>query len=459
MAKKKYDILANSIIELVGGKENIKSVTHCITRLRFTLKDESIATDDEIKKLDQVIDIVKSGGQYQVVVGSIVNDVYKEVVAITGLGDNPMIMEEEENEKFSWKSLPKKGLDYLISCFVPAIPAISGAGMIKVLVVLLTTLNVLSSDSTTYTILNTIGDGIFYFLPFVVAINAANKLKVNPMIALALAAVTMHSDFTALSSLETPVTFFGITVSVVDYASQALPMVFGVLLLKYVDKFATKISPKIISVFLISMIDLLIVAPIVILIIGPVSIWLSNVLFAFCNATASLGWLAVGLNAILFPLMVLTGTHMATMPLIVQLFAVQGYDSIFLVSGLAANIAQAGAACAVAVKTQNTKLKSTGYSATASALVGITEPALYGVNLRMKKPFISMLIGAFIGGCFCGLFGLQVSTFVSPSLLTCAIFSPEGKSILFAFLGALISFVATFVVTYLVGFEDLPEEE
>ncbi len=451
-----YKEIAEKIIENVGGKENVKDMTHCVTRLRLVLKDETKANDDAVKNIDDVINVVKSSGQYQVVLGPIVSDVYKNAVEIANVSEKPVI--ENENDKFNWKDFPKKALDYVVSCFTPAVPAFAGAGMVKVLAVLLTTFGVLSSDSTTYTILNTIGDGIFYFLPFVVAINAANKLKVNPMVALALAAVTLHTNFISLGTLETPVTFCGITVSVVDYTSQALPMLFGVLLLKYVDKFATKISPKIFSVFMISMIDLLIVAPIVILVIGPASIWLSNLLFAFCNATSSLGWLAVGINAVLFPLMVLTGTHNATVPLVIQMFATQGFDQIFLVSGLAANIAEAGAACAVALKTKNKKLKSTGLSASASALVGITEPALYGVNLRMKRPFISMLIGAFIGGCFCGLIGLQAPTFATPSLITCAIFVPQGKSMLLGFLAVLVSFVATFVVTYLIGFEDLSEE-
>ena len=241
-------------------------------------------------------------------------------------------------------------------------------------------------------------------------------------------------------------------------ASQALPMMIGVWLLKYVDKFATKISPKVVSVFLVSMIDLLIVAPIIILVVGPAAVGFSNVLFGLCTAMMKWGWLAVGINALLFPLMVLTGTHNATIPLIVQLFATQGFDPVFLVCGLAANIAQAGAACAVAVKTKNKALKSTGFSATVSAMLGITEPALYGVNLRMKKPFISMLIGAFLGGCFCGLIGLQAPAFATPSLITAALFVPQGKSVLLGFLAVLVTFVITFVITYIIGFKDLEEE-
>ena len=229
------------------------------------------------------------------------------------------------------------------------------------------------------------------------------------------------------------------------------------MVLKYVDKFVTKISPKIISIFMISMLDLLIVAPLVVLVVGPISVAATNFFFSLCMKMMNWGWLAVGINALLFPLMVLTGTHNASIPLIIQMFATQGFDPIFLVSGLAANIAEAGAAAAVGVKTKNTDLKSTAMSSAVSAMLGITEPALYGVNLRMKRPFIGVLAGAFLGGCFCGLIGLQAPAFATPSLITCALFVPQGKSVLLGFAAVAVSFVVTFVITYLLGFKDIEE--
>ncbi|MDO4467393.1 MAG: PTS transporter subunit EIIC [Bacillota bacterium] len=446
--------LALAIIEKVGGKENISNVTHCVTRLRLVLKNADQADVEAVKGLEGVINVVISGGQHQVVLGPIVGDVYEEAVKVVGVVTPAT---EEVAQPKSWKDIPKNVLDFVISCFVPAIPVFAGAGMIKVLAVILSTVGVLQMGDSTYTLLNTIGDAIFYFLPFVVAINAANKLKVNPMLALALAAVCLHPNFISLVNGETPATFCGIALSAADYSAQAIPMMFGVWLLKYVDKFMQKVSPKILSVFLVSMVDLLIVAPIIILVVGPISIALNNVIFGACAGMMSWGWIAVGINAALFPLMVLTGTHNASIPLIIQMFATIGYDPIFLVSGLAANIAEAGAAAAVAVKTKNKTLKSTASSATVSAMLGITEPALYGVNLRLKRPFIAMMIGSFIGGCFCGLIGLQAPAFATPSLITCALFVPQGKSILFGFLGLIVSFVVTFVIAFIMGFEDIKE--
>lgn len=451
-----YNQMAQTIVELVGGKENIKSLTHCVTRLRFVVKDESKVNVDEIKKIENVINVVKSSGQYQVVLGPIVNNVFAEAIKL--VGDTHEEVVEDKPQKKSLKDLGKSLLDTIVSCFVPSISVIAGAGMIKVLVVLLSTIGVLQAESTTYIILNTIGDGIFYFLPFFVALNACKKMDVNPALGMALAAIVLHPSFTGLANSETAVTFAGLPVQVLDYSAQAIPMIFGVWLLKYVDKITQKVSPKILSVFMVSMLDLLIVAPIIILAVGPISIWISNILFIACKAMQQWGWIAVGINALLFPLMVLTGTHNATIPLIIQMFATQGFDPIFLVCGLAANMAEGGAALAVAVKTKNKTLKATSFSATFSALLGITEPALYGVNLRMKRPFISMLIGAFVGGCFCGLLGLQAPAFVTPSLITCALLVPSGKSVLLGFLAAALSFIVTFIIACIIGFEDLSEE-
>lgn len=303
--------------------------------------------------------------------------------------------------------------------------------------------------------MNVIGDGIFYFLPFIVAINAAKKMNVDLFLAVSLAAIVMHPNLSAMGETGTTVSFFGVGLKIMNYSAQALPMIFGIWLLKYVDRFADKVSPDLVKVFLKPMISLLIVAPIVLIVIGPVAIYLSDLFFQLCLFMQSWGWLAVGINAVLFPIMVLTGTHNATIPLIVQMFASQGFDAIFLPSGMAANIAQAGAACAVAVKTKNKELRGTAYSATLSALLGITEPALYGVNLRMKKPFISVLIGAFLGGSIIGLVGLSAPSFVTPSLLTIAVFAGHSHFLL-GLMTVPLTFIITFVVTYIMGFDDLP---
>lgn len=457
-----YKQMARQIVERIGGKENIKNVTHCVTRVRFELIDGEKADIEAIKSISGVLGCVISGGQHQVVIGPEVKNVYLAVMEELGQDGKTAAAAQASSapsvkEKKTVKGLAKQALDTLISCFVPAIPAIAGSGMIKVVAVLLNYVGLLDTASSTYTILNTIGDGIFYFLPFFVAYNAAKKMQVDIFLSMVLAAIVMHPNLSALADAETPATFFGIGVTIMDYSAQALPMIFGVWLLKYVDRFADWISPKIVKVFLRPMISLLIVAPIVLIIIGPAASVLSNLLFQACTIMQSWGWIAVGINALLFPLMVLTGTHNATIPLIIQMFALQGFDAIFLPSGMAANIAQAGAACAVALKTHNRELRSTGLSATVSALLGITEPALYGVNLRMKRPFIAVLLGALIGGAYIGVVGLTAPTFVTPSLITIAIFMGNGVNKLLGLSTIVVTFAVTFVITYLLGFKDLDE--
>ena len=449
--------LAEDIVRLVGGKENISSMTHCVTRLRFALKDNAKAEKEEIKKLDGVISTLESGGQLQIVLGPAVGEVYKE--ASTLVGD--LAAGEVDVEAEALKGIGgylKSALDTLIACFVPSISIIAGAGMIKVLAVLLSSAGLISSDSSTYTLLNNvIGDGVFYFLPFLVAYNAAKKMNVDVMASMALAAIILHPNFLGLGETGTTVGFFGLPITIMDYSAQAIPVILGVWLLKYVDKFADKVSPNLVKVFLRPMIDLLIVAPIMLAVIGPVSGILSNMFLAFCEFCNRFGWLAVGINAAIFPLMVLTGTHNATIPLLVQMFMTQGYDNVFLPSGMAANIAEAGAAGAVALKTKSKKMRGTALSATFSALLGITEPALYGVNLRLKKPFIAMLIGSAIGGCIMGLVKITAPTFVTPMLLTAPIFLGQCPNPIIGFLSIPLTYVITFVITYLFGFEDVED--
>ena len=451
-------VLAENILSLVGGKENISNMTHCVTRLRFALKDNAKADREGIKKLDGVISVLESGGQLQIVLGPAVTDVYKEASALVGdLAGGEVAADADKGSK-SVGSFFKGILDTLIACFVPSISVIAGAGMVKVLAVLLNSAGLIAADSSTYTLLNNvIGDGVFYFLPFLVAYNAAKKMNVDVMTSMALAAIILHPDFLGLGEVGTKVSLFGLPVTITNYSAQAIPVILGVWLLKYVDRFADKVSPNLVKVFLRPMIDLLVVAPIMLVLIGPASSILGDLFFKFCELCNRFGWLAVGINAALFPIMVLTGTHNATIPLLVQMFMTQGFDNVFLPSGMAANIAEAGAAGAVALKTRSKKMRGTALSASFSALLGITEPALYGVNLRLKKPFIAMLLGSAIGGCIMGMVKITAPTFVTPMLLTAPIFLGKCPNPIIGFLSIPLTYVITFVITYLFGFEDVKD--
>ena len=447
--------LASSIIEKVGGKQNVTSVTHCVTRLRFSLKDESLAKTKEIEKLEGVIGVKISADQYQIIVGTIVEDVYKEIDKMLDHNDET----KHHKSKPTIKGLAKQALDTLVSCFTPTIPVIAGSGMIKVLLVVISSLGWMSADSSTYATLYFIGDAVFYFLPFFVAFNAAKKMNVDIFLSMTLAAILLHPNLLALGELSSYTGFFGMGLQILNYSAQALPVIFAVWLLKYVDKFADKISPNLVKVFLRPMISLLIVAPIMLILIGPASSVVGDWFATLAKIMMDWGWLAVGINAAIFPLMVLTGTHNATIPFIIQLFATQGFDPIFLPSGMAANVAEAGAAGAVAFKTKNKALRGTALSASFSALLGITEPALYGVNLRLKKPFLAVLIGGLIGGCYIGFVGLTAPTFVTPSLITIPVFIGTGVNFLLGLSSIPVVFIITFIITYFIGFEDIEDDQ
>jgi len=452
--------LAKSILKDVGGQGNVTGVTHCVTRLRFTLNDEGVVDKAHLEATAGVIGIAENAGQFQVIIGPAVGEVYDEVTKLVGdvAKADAADAEKPAGSRKGVAGLAKEALDTLISCFTPAIPAMAGAGMVKVLAALLLAGGLVAADSTSYILLNSIGNAFFYFLPIFVAFNASKRMGVDTMLSMTLAAILMSPEILAAAAeTGTTVGFFGLPLTILDYNAQALPIIFSVWLLKYVDKFADKVSPNVVKVFLRPMIDILVVAPIMLIVIGPAALVLGNFFMQLCAIMSTWGWIAVGINAFLFPLMVLTGTHNATIPLIVQMFAAQGFDPIFMPCGLAANMAEAGAAGAVALRTKNKALRSTALSATVSALLGITEPALYGVNLRLKKPFVGVLLGALLGGCYIGLIGLAAPTFVTPSVITAPIFVPEGVNLLLGLSCVPVCYLITFAITLLLGFEDVPE--
>lgn len=463
-----YKEMAQNIISDVGGKENVRSLNHCYTRLRFSLKNETRAQTKVIEDLDGVLSVVQSGGEYQVVIGPEVNGVFKAIQDNKLLseeqlnggasGQNPISV-EKNNEKKGLKYYAGRGLDIFVSCFTPIIPVIAGAGMVKVLIAILQSMNLINAHSSTFLILNAIGNGVYYFLPFLVAVTTSRVLKADTFISLAVTSTIMYPQLSQLAAKGPKmISFLNVPMQIVDYSSQALPIILAVLVVKYVDKFSDKITPNLVKTFLKPMITLLISIPVVLWVFGPAAAWLGNLFTQFTVLMNQWGWIAVGLNAALFPILVLTGTHNALIPLMVQMFATQGFDAVLVPSGLAANIAESGAAAAVGVKSKDRKMKSTAMGATISALFGITEPALYGVNLKLKRPFIGVLLGSLIGGSFAGLLHVTAYSFVAPSILSLPIFIGKNSNIITAILTVLVTFVATFIITWLLGFKEINKE-
>lgn len=455
-----YKQVAKEVIANVGGKENVQELNHCYTRLRFKLRDVGKANKEALEQIDGVMSVVNSGGEYQVVIGTEVSSVYdailsQKLINTENAGNSPAEPVAETGKK-NFKYYVDLVLDVITACFTPIIPVIAGSGMIKVLNAILVSCHVLTQTSQTYILLNAMGDALYYFLPIFVAATAAKRLKADMFTSMTVAAIMLYPKLTQLAAKGNgTISFIGIPMKLLDYSSQALPIVLVVLLVKYVDKLSDKITPNLVKTFLRPMLTILISAPIALIVLGPVTQWLSSGFTAFTITMNKWGWIAVGLNAALFPFLVLTGTHNALIPLMIQMFATQGFDPVLVPSGLAANLAEGGAAAAVAVKTKDSKMKSTAVGATISALFGVTEPALYGVNLRLRRPFVSMIIGSFLGGAVGGLLHLTAYAFVSPSILSLPIFIGKNSNLLTAIISSVASFGITFVVAYLIGFKDL----
>ncbi|MDR6724516.1 PTS system beta-glucosides-specific IIC component [Paenibacillus amylolyticus] len=454
---------AEELLKHVGGSENIESASHCVTRLRLSIKDMSRVNDQAIKTLKDVNGTVNQGGQYQIVIGPKVEQVYKEfeIAASKDQAVSPS-NEVKNSETPKKKNVFSRMIDVLMSCFIPIIPVIAGSGMIKVLCTILVSAGVLTNESSTLQILSLMGDGVFYFLPFFVAFTAAKKFNTDHFAAMVMAAILLHPNLMAMSAEgATSTSFIGIPLQLLSYSSQAVPIILAVWLMSYVNPIADRLSPAMVKVFLRPMLTILIVAPVMLIVFGPLGDFLGGYFGKFVDVMNTWGWIAVSINALIFPFLVITGTHNALIPLIITMFATKGFDPVLIVSGLVVNIAQAGAAFAVALKTKNNQMKGIGLSAGVASLFGITEPALYGVNLRLKRPFIAVLIGSTLAGAVAGITGVTAYSFVSPSIISLPIFiGDEGFiSLVWVILSVITSFVLTFIFVWLLGFKDPVDEE
>lgn len=450
--------LANDCISLIGGKQNIQSVAHCFTRLRFTLKNQSLADLKTIKGLDGVLDVQEVGTQTQIVIGPGVQEIYREVVDILGdLKDSNQAGKKQEHVKGKW--LPKL-FDTVTGIFGPIIPIITAAGMVKAVLAILVLLG-LSKDSQEYYMINFISDATFYFFPIFLGFSSGNKFGCNPYLAAVIGGVLLHPNFTALLEAGDPVHFFGAPVVLYKYASSVLPIILITLFMSYVQRFAEKISPNFIKAILVPLLVIGITAPIGLLIIGPIGAILGDGLAACVSyLDNNIPFLVPTLMGAFCPLLVFVGMHNALTPLASISLASTGFETIQGPGMLASNIAQGAASLAVALKSKNQKNKQLAFSASATALCGITEPALYGVTFKYKRPLIAVMIGGGVAGLYAGLTHLVRFSFGSPGFPTLPVFIGEDPSnFRNAVITLIISFVITFILTWILGFKEEKDDQ
>ncbi len=457
-----YVKTSKDILEAVGGKENVVSATHCMTRLRLVLKNESKADDKKVEAIRGVKSIIKQGGQYQVVIGNEVSNLFKEFEKLGNFSEDG----GAEAVKPTGNPI-QRVFGFVAGCMTPLLPAMLGTGMVKVLLTLLTTFGVMSDQNPTYVIFYGMADSFFYFLPLFLAVTIAKKMRGSIPLFMVIGAMFCYPDIVSLLAngmegyelgtfIGMPCTYLFGVIPVVQatYTSSVIPILLMAPVMKWVEDFADRVSPNVLKAFLKPMIFCLICTPIALCILGPIGAIVGNgmasVFSAMYNAVP---WLTVAILSAAMPFIVMTGMHYALIPLCMNNLATLGYDVIVMVTMFASNIAQGGAAFGVAAKTKDTDIRSEGIACGISATVaGVTEPAMYGINLRFGKPMVGAVIGAGLSGLFLGLTGVKGFTMGgSPSFLTVITFIGGDvnpmRGLYLGLLGGAISAVVAFLIS------------
>ncbi len=452
-----FKTMASSILSGIGGKENVSQVVHCATRLRFTLKDDTKADTEAVKKIKGVLSVVNAGGQYQIVIGPDVPQVYQEILSQGGFEASAAV-EDPEAEKADNRSRLSKILEGIASIFQPIIPAITGAGLLKAIMALLSAIGWLKSGTQTYTILNAMADAAFYFMPILLAASCARKFKCNQGTAMALAGILVYPAFIELMKGD-PVTFLGfLPVTKATYTSSVIPIILGVWFMSLVEHFMQKISPKAIKFFSVPLVSLFVGGTVTIVVLGPIGAWLSDVIkmfFEWLNSVAP--WIVPTLVGIVTPLLVMTGTHYGLIPIGTNNLATVKWDTVVGPGMLVSNVAQGAAGLAMGIRSKNPDTKQQASSAGLTGVLGITEPVLYGVNLKYTFPLYAAMIGGGIGGLFLGITRTARFAAGSPGLLVLPAYIPTEETkalgytmsnLVFAIIGVIIAMAISFIACW-----------
>lgn len=469
----KYHELAEKIVKNVGGKENINSLTHCITRLRFKLKDESKANDDVLKNMDGVVTVMKSGGQYQVVIGNHVPAVYDDVVSIAGIS-------ADAEQASSGGNIFNRLIDILSGCFQPFLGALAAAGMVKGLNALLVFLKLYSDTSGTYTMLNGIGDAIFYFMPVILGYTAARKFNLNPMVGIVIGAALCYPsvqggalqtafETTAGAGAAAPYsllglpaydTFMGIPWVGATYTSSVVPIIFIIAFAAQIQKLFKKIIPEVVQTFLVPFFVLLIALPIGFLVIGPIISMLTDLLSAGFQALMNFSPALYGIILGFFwQVLVIFGLHWSVVPLAIMQVTQEGFSQV-LTGSFAASFAQTAVVMAMFFKLRDKKLKALCPPAIISGIFGVTEPAIYGITLPKKTPFVYSMIGGAIGGLY--LMINQVTSYTMGGLGIFGVLNfingDDASGMIHSFVAIAIAMVTGFLLTFFFWKDDFVEE-
>ncbi|PQE43610.1 PTS beta-glucoside transporter subunit EIIBCA [Enterococcus faecalis] len=454
-----YQAIAKEILKDVGGKDNIVDVTHCYTRLRFVLKDTKQANKEALLQTEGVISVVESGGQYQVVLGNKVAHVYNALEPLLAQQLTTKTSTKEKN------SLGNRILNTVAAIFTPVVPAIAASGMLKgiLAIAVMVANNFYQVDLkplNTYIILSAASDALFYFMPVILGYSAAKVFKTNEYIAMVIGATLCYPTIVSLMTEESAVTVFGLHVTKANYVSTVIPIILAIFMLAYVQRFLEKVIPEVLKIIMVPTLSLLLMIPATLLLFGPIGIYLGdgvNWLYYYIMNFSPI--LLGGFIGGIWCVLVIFGAHRGLVPIGINDVARTGRQNLLAFAG-AANFSQAGAAFGVFVRTKNKDLKAVAASATVTALFGITEPAIYGANLRLKKPMIYAVASGAAGGALMGWGGSYGTAFANQGLLTIPVYAEAGtKAFICYLLGCGIAFFGAFLLTIFLGFNDLPLDE
>ena len=447
--------LAKKIIELVGGRENVISVYHCVTRLRFQLKDWEKAKLSDLEKTEGILDAKFQSGEIQVIIGAGVGKVFasvSELLDLSGVQDMQEVQPQKQKKKINDRI--HSILETIPGIFMPIVPAIAGTGLLKGLLAVISIFNLAPSTSETVQILSLISDCVFYFFPFMLAYTCAKKFRTNEIMALALAGAYMYPTIINGAGKGGALHLLGLPIPLISYSSTVFPIILSVLLLSYLFRFVDRIMPNALKVVFTPLITLLIMVPVELAILGPIGDYVGKGLAAGVQWLFTVSpLLAGGILAAFIPVLVFFGMHQALGAIIIQSISSLGYDYIlpmFLISELA----QTGAVLGIYLKTRDKKMKPIAQAATLSGLIGITEPALYGRLIKYRRAFVAAMIGGGIGGAFAAAFGAKAYAYSMPCLLTLPVFA--GPALPYVLIGAAVAFVTPVLI---VCFRGLKETE
>ena len=448
-----YNEIVDRIVDLVGGKDNVSYFAHCVTRLRFNLKDDSKVSKEEVDKLPGVLGSQWQNGQLQVIIGQAVGDVYKMICDRNGLAMEKTVDEDLDSgvKNKGFKGIVDKVFEGISGSLTPFIPALIGAGMIKVLLIFA---DMLGADATsgTYQLLSFAGDAGFYFLPIIIGAFAAKKFGANQGLGMVIGGMLVYPSFANGSGFN----FLGIPVYSNSYSSTIIPIILSCAVMAPIERFFAKHSPEVLRSVIEPLCTILVMIPLAYCVLGPIGSFLGQYLSAFVLwLYNTIGFVGVALFAAIMPFVIMTGMHGAFVPYLLQMLTDPniGYEPIFFPALIISNINQGVAALAVALKTKKADLKSTGFSTAVTGIVaGVTEPAMYAVNFKYKTPLYGAMIGSAIGGLVAGIFRCAIQAFAgASSIIALPLFASASNpsNLTYMIIATAIGMVATFVATWI----------